>query len=117
MPQISTTTDYGYYWRYEHSSGEPQETFKMAVGVAGTLAYEEANKSGKNYVVASRPEPAPAVYVLACDHPELSALTVLYEFTPEGECIKPARMLQNVIDKCHLFLREICHGETCLFSR
>jgi hypothetical protein len=90
MPQISTKTEYGYYWRYDHSIGEPRETLRMAIGVAGTIAYDEASKSGKNYVVASRPEPEPAVYVLAFDHPELSALTVMFEFAPEGDCIKPA---------------------------
>jgi hypothetical protein len=36
--------------------------------VAGEVAANEARKSGKTYVVASTPQPSPAIYVFACDH-------------------------------------------------
>ena len=38
--------------------------------VAGEVAANEARKSGKTYVVASTPQPSPAIYVFACDHPD-----------------------------------------------
>jgi hypothetical protein len=47
------------------------------------------------HVVVSTPQPSPAVFVLARTHPELAALamSVMFEFTPGGECIRhnPAR--------------------------
>jgi hypothetical protein len=58
---------------------------RIATIVAGT----EANRSGKTHVVASTPQPSPAVFVLARNHPDLAAIaiSVIFEFTPEGECI------------------------------
>jgi hypothetical protein len=86
---------HGYYWRYTHSPGEPAETLDMAIMVAGEVAATEARKNGRTYVVASTRQPSPAVFVLACDHPELAAIamSVMCEFTPAGECIrhKPGR--------------------------
>lgn len=86
---------HGYYWRYTHSPGEPDETLTIAIRVAGEVAANEARKSGKTYVVASTPQPSPAVFVLAHNHPELGAvaMSVMFEFTPKGECIrhKPAQ--------------------------
>src|SRR5262249_2693291 len=89
-------TAHGYYWRYTHAKDEDDETLLMAIRIAGDVAADEARKSGKTYVVASTPQPSPAVYVLAADHPELSSLAmhVMYAMTPEGECIrhrKPTR--------------------------
>jgi hypothetical protein len=59
----------------------------MAIRVAGEVAADEARKSGKTYVVASTPQPSPAVFVLARNHPELAAIamSVMYELTPEGD--------------------------------
>ena len=96
MPITENTTEHGYYWRYDHAPDEPQETLTMAIQVAGTVAADEARKTGKTYFVASTPAPFPAVYVLACDHPELSRMpiSVMFELTPKGECIrrkKPTR--------------------------
>jgi hypothetical protein len=87
-------TKHGYWWRYLHSAGEPQETLRMAIRIAGDVAADEARKSGKTYVVASAPQPEPAVYVFAWDHPDRQngAISVMFEMTPQGECIrhKPA---------------------------
>ncbi|MBV8890514.1 MAG: hypothetical protein JO266_00800 [Acidobacteria bacterium] len=67
----------------------------MAIRIATMVAGTEANRSGKAYVVASTSQPPPAVFVLPRTHPELATITmsVMFEFTPEGECIrhKPAR--------------------------
>jgi hypothetical protein len=73
----------GYYWRYTRSPGEP------AIRIATMIAGKEANRSGKTYVVASTPQPSPAVFLLARNHPALAAIamSVMYELTPEGECI------------------------------
>jgi hypothetical protein len=38
MPITERRTKHGYYWRYEHPKGEPDETLDMAIGVAGVLA-------------------------------------------------------------------------------
>lgn len=80
---------YGYYWRYTLSPGEPEETLDMAIRIATMVAGKEAKRSRKTYVVASTPQPSPAVFVLARNHPELAAITmsVRYELTPEGEYI------------------------------
>jgi hypothetical protein len=80
---------YGYYWRYTPSPGEPEETLDVAIRIATMVAGKEANRSRKTYVVASTPQPSPAIFVLARNHPELAAITmsVMYELTPEGECI------------------------------
>ena len=80
---------YGYLWRYEDPQNEPAETLLMATRLAATVADDEARKTGKTHVVASTFEPA-AVYAIAWDHPELSklAMNILYEFTPEGKCIR-----------------------------
>ncbi len=44
----------------------------------------------KIFVVASSPEPSPAVYVFAHDHPDASnaGINIMFEFTPEGERIR-----------------------------
>jgi hypothetical protein len=61
----------------------------MAVRIATMVAGQEAQRSRKTYFVALTPQPSPAVFVLARNHPELAAFTmsVMYELTPEGECI------------------------------
>jgi hypothetical protein len=81
---------HGYYWRYTHSPGEPEETLDMAITIATMVAGTETKRSGKTYVVASTPQPSPAVYVLPRAHPELAtvAMSVMFEFTPEGDCIR-----------------------------
>jgi hypothetical protein len=81
---------HGYYWRYTPSPGEPEETLDMAIRIATMVAGKEANRSRKTYVVASTSQPSPAVFVLARNHPELAAIamSVMYELTPEGECIQ-----------------------------
>ena len=62
----------------------------MDIRVAGEVAANEARKSGKTYVVASTPKPSPAVFVFACDHPDVRnvGMSIMYELTPSGECIR-----------------------------
>ena len=83
-------TAQGYWWRYRHPRNQPNAEIETAICVAFQLADAEARKSGKTYLVASSPQPAPAVYVFACDHPDRSraAVSVMFEFTPEGERIR-----------------------------
>jgi hypothetical protein len=83
-------TAHGYWWRYTHSDGEPRDTLTMAIMIAADVAAEEARKSGKTYVVASSPQPSPAVYVFACDHPDAckAGINVMYQLTPNGACIR-----------------------------
>jgi hypothetical protein len=82
-------TAYGYWWCYQHSNDEPHETLLAAIRVAAEVAADKARESGKNYVVASTPQPSPAVYMFACDHPDPSnvGISIMYELTPEGDCI------------------------------
>jgi hypothetical protein len=83
-------TDYGYWWRYTHSAGEPEDTWLAATGIAASVAAEEARKSGKTYLVLVSLEPLRAVFVFASDHPDTrnpdihTALTG----TPGGERIR-----------------------------
>ena len=83
-------TDAGFWWRYTHSDGEPDETIEMAIRVAGEVAANEARQSGKTYVVASTPRPAAAVYVFAGNHPDAAkvGINIMFEFTPDGTCIR-----------------------------
>jgi len=84
---ISTiTSPHGVHWQYEHCVDEPQETLDMAPSIAATIAIDEAQKTGKNYVVASSAQP-PTIHALASDHPAIAdlGLTIMYEFTPRGE--------------------------------
>ena len=83
-------TPHGYWWRYAHSEGEPDDTLKAAIRVAGEVAATEARKRGKTYCVASTPQPMAAVYIFACDHPDAAdpAINVMFEFTPAGKRIR-----------------------------
>ena len=83
-------TPHGYWWRYAHSEGEPDDTLKAAIRVAGEVAATEARKRGKTYCVASTPQPTAAVYVFASDHPDAGdpAINVMLEFTPAGRRIR-----------------------------
>jgi hypothetical protein len=85
--------DYGYIWSYEHSDDEPHDTLVSAIMIAGDVAAEEAAKDGKTYVVASTNAPPVTVYVLPFGHPMISkeALSVMFQLTPEGRCIRMAK--------------------------
>jgi hypothetical protein len=85
-------TAHGYWWRYRHSGGEPQDTLTAAIMIAGEVAATEARGRGKTYLVASASAPAPAVYVFACDHPDarMAGIDVMFELTPAGERIRRA---------------------------
>jgi hypothetical protein len=82
-------TAYGYWWRYRHPNDEPDDTLDTAIIIATEVAANEARKSGKTYVVASTPQPSPAVYVFASDHPDAGNhdISIMYELTPTGERI------------------------------
>ena len=79
-------TPHGYWWRYRHAAGEPQDTLTAAIMVAGEVAATEARRRGKTYLVASAPELRPEVYVFACDHPDAgkAGINIMFEFTPAG---------------------------------
>src|SRR5260370_6038055 len=83
------TDEHGYWWRYQHSADEAHDTLTAAIMVAADVAAQEARRSGKTYVVASTPLPAPAVYVFAVDHPDRSraAVSLMCAFTPDGDLI------------------------------
>jgi hypothetical protein len=82
-------TEHGYWARYQHSHDEPHVTLEAAIMVAGDIAAKEARKSGKNFVVASTPLPAPAIYVFAHDHPDAAKPGMnVFEFSPGGERIR-----------------------------
>lgn len=83
-------TPYGFWWRYTHAAGEPDETLVMAIRIASEVAADEARKSGKTYLVASTPRPTSAVYVFAGDHPDAARidLNIMYELTPDGGCVR-----------------------------
>ena len=53
------------------------------------IATDKARENGKTYLVASAPQPSPAVYIFACDHPDARNVgtTVMYQLTPAGERI------------------------------
>ena len=90
MPITEGTTDYGYYWRYDHPDHEPGETLDMAVRIAEIVAGTEARKSGHTYYVTSAPKPA-AICVLRFDNPEFAqtAMEIIIEITPKGDVIRP----------------------------
>jgi hypothetical protein len=81
-----------YCWHHNLLDADP-ETRWMAINIASMAAYDEARKTDRNHVVVLTPAPAPAVYVLARDHPALSnfALNVILELTPTGDEIKLSR--------------------------
>jgi hypothetical protein len=58
--------------------------------IAAEVAANEARKAGETFVVASTRQPSPAVFVFACDHPDASniGMSVMYELTPAGNCIR-----------------------------
>jgi hypothetical protein len=86
-------TPFGYWWRYSPSSpNEPDTTLVAAIRVAATVAEHEARKSGKTFLVTTGAARWPDVYVFALDHPDARRLdlTVMYQLTPTGECIRRA---------------------------
>jgi hypothetical protein len=102
-------TALGYWWRYQHAEGEPEDTLTAAIMVAGEVAAEEARRRGKTYLVVSAPQPSAAVYVFACDHPDAAkvGINVMFEFTPAGEHIRrPAtRHRSSMRSSCHTRLQ------------
>ena len=95
MLTVKEAMEYGYYARYEHSPGEPDDTLTAAIMVAVEIASEEARKTGKTHYVTSTPVPK-VTYLLRADNPELTmvATSVMYELRPDGEVVrraKPAR--------------------------
>ena len=80
-------TPQGYWWRYQHPRDQPKVEIETAICVAFQLADAKARQSGKTYLVASTPQPSPAVYVFACDHPDARnpGINIMFEQTPTGE--------------------------------
>jgi hypothetical protein len=92
MLTVKEATEYGYYARYEHLPGEPDDTLTAAIMFAVEIASDEARKTGKTHYVTSTPVPK-AIYLLRADNPELTmlAMSVMYELTPDGEVIRRAK--------------------------
>jgi hypothetical protein len=83
-------TPHGYWWRYQHPRDQPSAEIESAICIAFQLADAEARKTGKTHLVASTPQPSPAVYVFACDHPDArnAAINIMFDQTPTGERIR-----------------------------
>ncbi len=91
----TATNEYGYYWRYDHSPDEPDETLEAAIMMAVDVAANEARNAAKTYYVTITISPT-ALYILPAGHPELSrlAMNVMFELTPKGKVVqrkRPAR--------------------------
>jgi hypothetical protein len=86
-------TPYGYWWRYLHSKGEPEDTLTAATALASSVAADHARKTGQRYLVAVSVEPR-AVYIFACDHPDARnpGIHAALEITPTGERIRRPRL-------------------------
>ena len=84
---------YGYVWMYEHTPDEPHDTLVAAIMIAGDVAAMEAAKDNKTYVVASMDASSVAVYVLPFGHPMIlkKAMSVMYQLTPDGRCIRTTK--------------------------
>ena len=82
-------TPFGYWWRYTHSQGEPDDTLHAATMIAVKIARDQARKDRKTYLVASTPLPNAAIYIFASDHPDAAdpAINVMLELRPSGEPI------------------------------
>ncbi|MFZ3238574.1 MAG: hypothetical protein WA417_08050 [Stellaceae bacterium] len=52
-------TPHGYWWRYTHSEGEPEETWIAASGIAASVAADQARERGKTYLVSLGHDPRP----------------------------------------------------------
>jgi hypothetical protein len=89
MPITENATERGYCWRYDHPTNASHHALIMACRAAVAVAAAEASKTGKTHVVASTQMPQ-AIYVVASDHPALSALRmkILYEMTPTAGAIR-----------------------------
>ncbi len=100
MLTVTEATEYGYYARYEHSPGEPDDTLTAAIMFAVEIASAEARKTGKTHYVTSTPVPK-AVYLLRADNPELTmvAMSVMYELTPDGKVIKRTKPTRTSIER------------------
>jgi hypothetical protein len=79
-------TQFGYWWRYEPALHHPNDAITALIHIAKIVADAEARKTGKTYLVASSPQPGPALYVFAFDHPDASnaAINIMYDCSPTG---------------------------------
>ena len=82
--------EHGYVWTYRHSDDEPDDTLEAAIMIAAEVAADQAVKEGRTHVVALMNAPTVAVYMLPLGHPLIvdSALSVMFQLTPEGQCIR-----------------------------
>jgi len=117
-PQVDCITEsgtpYGYWWRYQHSPGEPEVTLTAVIMIAGEVAITEARQRAKTHCVARATAGPDAIYVFACDHPDAhnAAINVMYKCTPAGEAIyrpgrAPARVIKPAERGQH---RQFCQG-------
>jgi molybdopterin biosynthesis enzyme len=86
---VKTHSANGCLFRYVHDKSEPDETLKMAVGVACTVAEFAAIDTGHSHVVA-RYIKRKGYVVFPADHRALQSGSVVpvYEITPASACIR-----------------------------
>ena len=86
---VKTLSSNGCLFRYDHSSGEPDETLDMARRVACTVAEGAAIDTGQSHIVVRSIKPK-GYAVFPEGHRALSRNTVVpvYEITPESACIR-----------------------------
>jgi hypothetical protein len=77
-------TPSGYWWCYRPALHHPVEAITLMIHIAKVVADAEARNSGKTYLVGSSPQPDPALYVFAADHPDArnAAISVMYDCPP-----------------------------------
>jgi len=63
------------------------------IHVAKVVANAEARHSGKSYLVGSTPQPDPALYAFAANHPDArdAAFNIMFDCPPGGKLVRPAR--------------------------
>ncbi len=79
----------GCLFRYAHTKNEPDETLKMAVRIACTVAEKAARDTGESHVVARLIKPK-GFTVFPSGHRALQSgkIVPVYEITSESACIR-----------------------------
>ena len=86
---LETSSANGCLFRYDHSSGEPDETLDMAMRTACTIAEGAAIDTGQSHIVARSIKPR-GYSVFPTGHRGLNGdkFVPVYEITPESACIR-----------------------------
>jgi hypothetical protein len=86
---VRTLLKNGCLFRYAHTNKEPDETLKMAVAIACTVAEKAAIDTGYNHVVA-RYTKSKGYVVFPATHRALQSgkIVPVYEITPDSNCLR-----------------------------